>query len=160
MRLGAPSMRWKAARLPRVIVSRMLRPSNSLLGSSRATRRANLRAERVKALGHAARGLRGLFSGLFALTVGLLLLWALPFVYLASSYLALDLPARWFAHRDAWGGWGVLVFCCAAVVGLIGVARAVQESAPVAPVRPQFARAMLGLSWLAGLLLTIADLAS
>lgn len=153
-------MRWKASRLGRVIVSRMLRPSNSLLSSSRAARRANLRAERVKALGHAARGIGGLVSGLFAMTVDLLLLWALPFVYLASSYLALDLPARWLAHRDARGDWGVLVFIAAVVVGLIGLARALRESAPVAPVRPKFAKAMLGLSWLAGLLLTIGDLAS
>ena len=153
-------MRWKAARLRRVIVSRMLRPSNSLLGSSRAARRANLRAERVKALGHAARGVRGLVGGVVALTVDLVLLWALPFVYLASSYLALDLPARWLAHRDTWGGWGVPVFVAALVIALVGLARALQEAAPIAPVRPQFAKAMLGLSWLAGLLLTIGDLAS
>ena len=137
-----------------------MRPSEGLLGSSRAARRATLRAERVKALGHAARGLRGLVSGLVAFTVDLVLLWALPFVYLASSYLALDLPARWLAHREAWGRWGVLVFVGAVVVGLIGLARALQESTPVAPVRPKFARAMFAVSWLAGLLLTIGDLAS
>ena len=137
----------------------MLRPSNSLLGSSRAARRANVRAERVKALGQAARGIRGLVSGIVALTVDLVLLWGLPFVYLASSYLALDLPARWLAHREAWGGWGVAVFAGAVVVGLIGLARALQESVPVAPVRPQFARAMFAASWVAGLLLTIGDLA-
>ena len=153
-------MRWKAALLRRVIVSRMLRPSNSLLGSSRAARRANLRAERVKSLGHAARGIRSLVSGVFALTVDLVLLWALPFVYLASAYLALDLPARWLAHREAWGGWGVVIFAAALVVGLIGLARALQDSTPVAPVRPKFARAMFAISWLAGLLLTIGDLAS
>ena len=153
-------MRWKAARLRRVIVSRMLRPSNSLLGSSRAARRATVRAEWAKALGQAARGIRGLVSGLVAVTVDLVLLWALPFVYLASSYLALDLPARWLAHRETWGSRGVIVFLCAVVIGLIGLARALQDSVPIAPVRPRFARFMLGLSWLAGLLLTIGDLAS
>ena len=153
-------MRWKAERWWRVIVIQMLRPSNSLLGSSRAARRANLRAERVKALGHAARGIRGLVSGVVALMVDLALLWGLPFVYLASSYLALDLPARWLAHREAWGGWGVVVFIGAVVVGLIGLARAVQDSAPVVPVRPKFARTLFALSWVAGLLFTIGDLAS
>jgi len=152
-------MRWKAARWWRVIVIQMLRPSNGLLGSSRAARRANLRAERVKALGHAARGIRGLVSWLVVLIVELLLLWGLPFAYLASSYLALDLPARWLTHREAWGGWGVVVFIGAVVIGLIGLARAVQDAVPVAPVRPRFARTLFALSWVAGLLFTIGDLA-
>src|ERR1700694_5897040 len=108
----------------------MLRPSNSLLGSSRAARRANVRAERVKALGHAARGVRGIFTVLFALVVDLVLLWGLPFLYMAAAYLALDLPARWLAHREAFGSWGVLILLGALVVGLIGVARAVQNSPP------------------------------
>jgi hypothetical protein len=136
----------------------MLRPSAGLLGSSRAARRANVRAERVKALGHAARGIRGLVTVLVVVSIDLVLLWALPFVYMISAYLALDLPARWIAHRDAWGGWGVIIFLGALVVGLIGIARAVQDSTPIAPVRPQFAKAMLAASWIAALLMTIGDL--
>jgi hypothetical protein len=77
---------------------------------------------------------------------------------MVSAYLALDLPARWIAHRDAWGGRGVIIFLAALVVGLIGVARAVQNAAPIAPVRPQFAKAMLAVSWVAALLMTIGDL--
>ncbi len=139
---------------------RVLRPLNSLLGSSRAARRANLRAERVKALGQAARGLKALVAWLFGVVVELALLWALPFLYLASAYLALDLPARWMTHRDAWGDWGVLVFLASLAICLVGVARAAQDSPPVAPVRPRFAKTMLGLSWVAALLFTIGDLVS
>src|SRR5258708_7455444 len=131
----------------------MLRPSEGLLGSSRAARRANVRAERVKALGQAARGVRGLVTVLVAVSIDLVLLWAYPFVYMISAYLALDLPARWIAHRDAWGGWGVIIFLGALVVGLIGIGRAVQDSTPIAPVRPQFAKAMLAASWIAALLM-------
>jgi hypothetical protein len=136
----------------------MLRPSEGLLGSSRAARRANVRAERVKALGQAARGMRGLLAVLVAVSIDLVLLWAYPFVYMISAYLALDLPARWLAHRDAWGGWSVIIFLGALVVGLIGIGRAVQDSTPIAPVRPQFAKAMLAASWIAALLMTIGDL--
>src|SRR5438105_8442728 len=94
----------------------MLRPSNSLLGSSKAARRANVRAERIKSLGQTARGLVGLVVGLLGIAIDLVLLWVLPFVYLIAAYLALDLPARWLAHRGAWGGWGVLVFLAALVI--------------------------------------------
>jgi len=136
----------------------MLRPSAGLLDSSRATRRANVRAERVKALGQAARGIRGLVTVLVAVSIDLVLLWAYPFVYMISAYLALDLPARWIAHLDTWGNWGVIVFLGALLVGLIGIGRAVQDSTPIAPVRPQFAKAMLAASWIAALLMTIGDL--
>ena len=106
------------------------------------------------------RLIRGVISTLVAAVVGLVVLWGLPFLYLTAAYLALDLPARWLAHRGAWGGWGVLAFLASLTVCLVGIARAVQEAPPVAPVRPQFAKAMLGLSWFAALLLTIGDLAS
>ena len=138
----------------------MLRPSNSLLGSSRAARRASVRAERIKALGHAARGTRALIFAVIAMVFEIGLLWALPFLYLAAAYFALDLPARWLAHRPAHGGFGVVLFLAAATLCLVGIARAVQNSEPIAPVRPKFARAMLGLSFVAALLLTIGDLAS
>lgn len=140
--------------------SGMLRPSNSLLGSSRAARRASVRAERLKALGQATRTLRALFGALLGGALQILLLWALPFLYLAAAYFALDLPARWLWHRPAYGGWGVALFIGATALCLVGIARAVQQSEPVAPVRPKFARAMLGLSWVAALLFTLGDLAS
>ena len=136
----------------------MLRPSDGLLGSSRAARRANLRAERMKALGQVARGVRGLVRGLIALVVDLVLLWALPFLYLAAAYFAVDLPARWLFHRGAWGSLGLLIFIGSAVICLVGIGRAVQDAAPIAPVRPRFAKSMLALSWLTALLLTIGDL--
>ena len=137
----------------------MLRPSEGLLGSSKAARRASLRAERMKAVGHFVRVIRGLVNGLVGSVLQVALLCALPFVYLAAAYLALDLPARYLAHRGAWGGWGLLIFSISVVISFIGLGRAVQNSDPVAPVRPRFAKAMFGLSWLAALLLTIGDLA-
>ena len=138
----------------------MLRPSDSFLGSSRATHRANLRAERLKALGHVPRLFRGAIKELYGSVVELALLCGLPFAYLLASYLVLDLPARWFAHRDAYGRWGLLMFAAAIGVAVIGVRRAVRGAPPIAPVRPKFARVMLGLSWVAAVLCTIGDLAS
>jgi hypothetical protein len=151
-------MRRNAARLGRVIVIRVLRPYNSLLGSSRAARRANVRAERVKSLGHVVRSVRGLMSEVFAAVIDLVLLLIMPFLYVVSAYLALDLPARWIVHRAPWGNWGAPIFLGSLVVGLVGIMRAMRNAQPVAPVRPQFAKAMLGLSWLAALLCTIGDL--
>ena len=138
----------------------MLRPSNNLLGSSRAARRASVRAERAKAVSAAARGLRKTVGRLVQAVVGLLLLWGLPLLYLATSYLALDLPARWMAGREHATWNGALIFAGALVVGLVGLVRAVQGAPPVAPVRPRFARAMFALCWLFALLLTLADLSS
>jgi hypothetical protein len=151
-------MRRNAPRLRRVIVVSVLRPNNSLLGSSRAALRANVRAERFKSLGQAVRSLRGLMGGVFAAVADLVLLLILPFLYLVSAYLALDLPARWIVHRAPWGNWAGVVFLGSLAVGLVGITRAMRNAQPVAPVRPQFAKAMLGLSWLAALLCTIGDL--
>ncbi len=137
----------------------MLRPSNSFLGSSRATHRANLRAERLKALGNVPRVVRSFFKDLVRAAVDLALLCGLPFAYLAGAYLALDLPARWLAHRGAYGRWGLLIFAAAMVVSVIGIRRAVKDAAPIAPVRPKFAKLMLGLSWVAAVLCTMGDLA-
>jgi len=91
--------------------------------------------------------------------VDLVLLCGLPFAYLAAAYLALDLPARWLAHRGAYGRWGLLIFAAAMVVSVIGVRRAVKDAPPIAPVRPKFAKVMLGLSWLTAVLCTMGDLA-
>lgn len=138
----------------------MLRPSDNLLDSSRAARRANLRAARLKAFGQLYRALKGLILGVLRIAWSLLLLWCLPFLYLTAAYMVLDLPARWLAHRDAWGGLGALVFAASVAVCLTGVSRAMHNAPPVAPVRPRFAKLMLGLSWVAAVLLTIGDLAS
>jgi hypothetical protein len=138
----------------------MLRPSNSLLGSSRAARRANVRAERVKNLSALARWTRSAFGKTVNGVVGLLLLCGLPLLYLAASYLAIDLPLRWLSGREQFSWNGLIFFLGAIIVGLVGLTRAVQGTPPLAPVRTKFARIMFGLSWLAGILMTIGDLAS
>jgi uncharacterized membrane protein (DUF485 family) len=106
-----------------------------------------------------SRGISGLFSGIFGNLIALALLWATPLAYLCASYFAVDLPARVVAHRVAWGWTGVLVFLASAIVSAIGISRALRNAEPIAPVRPQFAKAMLALSWVAGILFTIGDLA-
>lgn len=138
----------------------MLRPSNSLLGSSRAARRRNVRAERRKALGSAARGGFSLASGAWRAALNLLLLFGLPLLYLSASYLFLDLPLRWLFHKEPFTGVGAGLFVGSILVGLFGIARALQGAEPVAPVRPRFARIMLGCCWFAALVMTIGDLAS
>jgi hypothetical protein len=138
----------------------MLRPSNSLLGSSRATRRANVRAERVKSLSALARWTRSAVGKTVNGVVGLLLLCGLPILYLAASYQVLDLPARWLSGRQHMSWNELAIFLGALIVGLVGLTRAIQGVPPLAPVRPRFARIMFGLSWLAGLLMTISDLSS
>jgi hypothetical protein len=52
------------------------------------------------------------------------------------------------------------MFAAAVAITAVGVSRALRDAPPVAPVRPRFAKAMLGLSWVAALLCTIGDLAS
>jgi len=138
----------------------VLRPSDNLLSSSRATHRASLRAERLRALWHLGRALKTLISGLVRALTDLVLLVGLPFAYLAGTYLALDLPARWIGHRDAYGRWGLLLFAAAVAICWVGVLRAKRDAPPIAPVRPRFAKVMFGLSWVAALLFTIGDLAS
>src|SRR6267378_4159304 len=83
-----------------------------------------------------------------------------PFAYLTAAYLALDIPARWLARRDAYGRWGLLMFAGAVAIELVGVARARRDAPPIAPVRPKFAKVMLGLSWVAAVFFTIGDLSS
>ncbi len=138
----------------------MLRPSNSLLGSSRGARRAHDRAERRKMMGRAVGQSWGLVGDLWGTALDLLLLVLLPLVYLAASYLVLDLPLRWLLRRESptlLGGGELLL---ALVVSLVGFARALREAEPVAPVGPRFARILFGLGWFLALLLTIGDLVS
>jgi hypothetical protein len=137
----------------------MLRPSNSLLDSSRATQRASVRAERVKALGHVARSGAVLFASLWGTALDVVLLCCLPLSYLVASYLALDLPARWAMGRQPLTGTSLLIFVGSLAVCLGGIVRALLNSQPIAPVRPRFAKAMLALGWVASLLFTIGDLA-
>jgi hypothetical protein len=137
----------------------MVRPSSSLLGSSRAARRATLRADAWRAALQLFRKLRHLFATVLSLVLDLVLLCALPFFYIAAAYLVLDLPLRWLSHRSAPAGWPLALFAGAAVLCLTGISRAVQDAPPIAPVRPEFAKAMLGLSWVAALLLVLGDFA-
>jgi hypothetical protein len=141
------------------MVSGMVRPSSTLLGSSRAARRATVRAEAWRATLHLFRKLRHLFATVLSLAMDLVLLCALPFLYLAAAYLVLDLPLRWLSHRNVPTGWPLALFAGAAIICLTGVSRAVQNVPPIAPVRPKFAKAMLGLSWVAALLLVLGDFA-
>jgi uncharacterized membrane protein len=137
----------------------VLRPSSNLLGSSRSAHRATLRAERLKTVWQVTRAVKGIVSVVVNAAVALVLLCGLPLAYLVSTYLVLDLPARFIGHRGAYGRVGALLFVGALGVAMIGIARAVQDAPPIAPVRPKFAKAMFGLSWLAALLCTIGDLA-
>ena len=84
---------------------------------------------------------------------------SLAILYAVAAYLTLDLPARLLAGRVHFTGAGFLVFLCAVGLSLLGVSRMLHDAAPVAPVRPRFARAMLLAGWAAALLLTFADLA-
>jgi hypothetical protein len=136
----------------------MLRPANSLLGSSRAARRANINAERRKWLGQSLRSFAGVFAELFGSALDLLLLCGLPLLYLVSSYLVLDLPARWMTHRQPATAPGVLIFLAAIAVSAVALVRRAQGAPPVAPVRPRFAKAMLALGWIAALFFTVGDL--
>ena len=137
----------------------MLRPSSNLLGSSRSAHRANLRAERLRAFWQVPRAIQGVVSSVVSAAWELLLLCSWPLASLASAYLVLDLPARWFAHRGAYGRLGALLFLASLGIALLGIARAVQDAPPIAPVRPKFAKAMLGVAWVVALFSTIGDLA-
>jgi hypothetical protein len=138
----------------------LLRSNNNFLGSSKAARRRNVRAERAKAFAGVVRGSRKTVGRLVSFVVGLLLLCGLPLLYLAASYLAIDLPLRWMQGREPATARTLLMFAVAIVVALTGLVRAIQGSPPVAPVRPRFARAMYALSWVTGLLFTLSDLSS
>lgn len=138
----------------------MLRPSNSLLGSSLAARRGVARAAVYRFVQQTVRRVRALVAGTVGTAVELVLLCGLPLCYLVAAYLVLDVPARWLSHRSAPGGaWTALLFGGAVIVSLSGFSRAAQNAAPIAPVRPRFAKAMFGLSWVAALLLVLGDFA-
>jgi hypothetical protein len=139
----------------------MLRPSTaSILGSTRAERRRNLRREKMRAVGNVARALGMLGSGI---TVGLLVLvlpWALPILYLASAFLSLALPLRWATGHQPFSLFALGEWLLSLVVAVIGIYRAARKAEPVAPVRAEFARGLLFAAWGCALILALADLSS
>ncbi|GAC1341552.1 MAG: hypothetical protein NVSMB23_13240 [Myxococcales bacterium] len=135
----------------------MLRPSSSLLNSSRAAQRQHTRAERLRALGQMTRVVRVIAVHVAGSAVDLGLLGALPILYAAGAYLTLDLPLRWATGHERVSLAGLALFACAAGVSLVGIARAVQGAPPVAPVRPVFARGLLVAGWAAALICALAD---
>jgi hypothetical protein len=137
----------------------MLRPSGSLLASSRAAQRRTLRLEVVRLVAAVTRKTAVAVADLVGTAADLLLMLGLPLLYAVAAYLTLDLPARLVAGRAHFSGTGLLVFLAAVGVSLLGVLRMLRGAPPVAPVRPKFARAMLLATWAAALLLTVADLA-
>ena len=137
----------------------MLRPSGSLLASSRAAQRRTLRLEVVRLVATVTRKTGAAVADLVATAADLLLMLGLPLLYAVAAYLTLDLPARLLAGRVRFSGTGLLVFLAAVGVSLLGVSRMLRGAPPVAPVRPKFARAMLLATWATALLLTVADLA-
>ena len=138
----------------------VLRPADSLLYSSRSVRRKSLNAERGRAVVRGARSLYGSFGELFGLAWDAALLLALPILYLAASYLVLDLPLRWLFAGQRVSLLGVGELLGALLVSMVGLARVLQQAPPLQPVTPQFARRALVAGWLAALLLVVADLAA
>jgi hypothetical protein len=136
----------------------MLRPTQSLLASSRSERRRAFRHGVARGVWSRIRRLALIVAELAGAAWDLLVLCGAPLAYLAASYLVLDLPARWLfgGARFSWSGF--LLFGGAAGLSALGVSRAMRSAPPVVPVRPAFARAMLGISWAVALLLTVADL--
>jgi hypothetical protein len=135
----------------------MLRPAQSLLASSRSERRRAFRHDVARGLWSQIKRLALACAELTGAAWDLVVLCVAPVAYLAASYLALDLPARWLSGAARFSWLGFFVFGAAASLSALGVSRAVKGAPPVAPVRPVFARAMLGVSWAVALLLTIAD---
>jgi hypothetical protein len=138
----------------------VLRPSDSLLYSSRSARRAHVRAERQRAVAGWARGLIGVVRELIGIAWDLALLVGLPVLYLAGAYFVLDVPARWLFGGAPLTLAGVAQLLAGILVSLIAIARMLQQAPPIQPVTPQFARRALVVGWIAALLMTIGDLAA
>ena len=151
--------RWDFS-LPRGgILGAVLRPSGSLLASSRAAQRRTVVREASRLAYSTARKVAAALTDVLGAALDVVVMVGLPILYAASAYLTLDLPARLFAGRVHFSAVGFLFFLAAVGVSLLGLSRALREATPVAPVRPKFARAMLLAGWAAALLLTVADLA-
>jgi hypothetical protein len=137
----------------------MLRPSGSLLASSRAAQRRTFVVEISRALSTLVRKTSAAVADLCGAAYDLAVLIAMPVVYFVAAYLVLDLPGGLIAGRTHFSSLGLLAFAASVGVSLLGISRAMREAPPVVPVRPRFARAMLLAGWSAALLLTVADLA-
>jgi hypothetical protein len=137
----------------------MLRPSGSLLASSRAAQRRTFRVELTRGVWAVARKVSAAVADMAGSTYDLVVLLCLPLTYIVAAYLALDLPARLIAGRAHFTALGFLAFCASVGVSLYGASRALRDAPPVVPVRSGFAKAMLLAGWSAALLLTVADLA-
>jgi hypothetical protein len=128
------------------------------LDSSRAARRAHARAERRKWVTGSVRTISAVARDLVGSAYDVTLLLVLPLVYVAAAYLVVSLPVRWVTRRTPFTGTSFLWLCGALVVSIVGIARALQNAPPVAPVRPKFAKTMFAVSWAAALLMTLGDL--
>jgi hypothetical protein len=136
----------------------MLRPTQSLLASSRSERRRAFRHFLARGVWSRIRQVAGMVAELAGAVWDLAVLCGAPIAYLAASYLVLDLPARWLFGGARFSWLGLVLFGCAAGISALGISRAMSGAPPVVPVRPVFARAMLAISWAVALLLTVADL--
>jgi len=135
----------------------MLRPTQSMLASSRAARRRSAREDRRKAVVRFIRFLFHAVGALGGIAFDLALLAGTPLAYFAASFAVFDLPAGWLFGHTALTGRSLGVFAGALLVSAFGIFRALQGAEPVVPVRRRFAKAMLALGWATALLLTIAD---
>ena len=137
----------------------MLRPSGSLLASSRAAQRRTFFLEVTRLATALVRKTAAAVSDLAGTAMDLFVMLGLPILYAVAAYLTIDLPVRLLAGRVHFSWIGLLAFAGAVGLSLFGLSRMLREAPPVAPVRPKFARALLLVTWAAALLLTFADLA-
>jgi hypothetical protein len=131
-----------------------------MLASSRAARRRSAREDRRKAIFRLFRFLLRTVGALGAIAFDLLVLTGTPVAYLAASFAVIDLPATWLFGHGQMTGPSLGLFAGALLVSAFGIFRALHGAAPVVPVRPRFAKAMLALGWVAALFLTVADLSA
>jgi hypothetical protein len=138
----------------------MLRPTQSMLASSRAARRRSAREDRRKTLVRLFRFLVRTVGTLGGIAFDLAVLIGTPLAYLAASFAVIDLPASWLFGHGKITGLSLGLFAGALPVSAFGIFRALHGAAPVVPVRPRFAKAMLALGWVFALFLAVADLSS
>jgi hypothetical protein len=131
-----------------------------MLASSRAARRRSAREDRHKALVWLFRFLLRTVVTLGSIALDLVVLTGTPLVYLAASFAVIDLPANWLFGHGQITGLSLGLFAGALLVSVFGIFRALQGAAPVVPVRPRFAKAMLALGWAFALFLAVADLST